>query len=159
MRAIASIIAGVCIASLAIAQENEPTANLPIDPSLQAPSQFAVLDVPDDSNDFVALQWIPVPEAARYIIYSEYVDDGEETQEALWLNEAKVSIVPRATVQAIPGVEEMNVIVNAPVGPAAIVWAVSAVIGDAQTPLAWGRLVPELTAVRATSWAAVKADR
>lgn len=160
MRSTALMVVGVCIAAAAIAQDGEPKAALPIDLSLQAPDLLAVGMVPN-TDDFLFLEWRAVPDATSYIVYKEYVVDDEGMGGPLKLEEGKVDLVRWATIggAAAADAEELTVIVYAPAGAAAVLWAVSAVIGEAQTPLAWGRLAPMPTAVRASSWAAVKAGR
>lgn len=58
------------------------------------------------------------------------------------LDEAKVDLVRCCTVvgAATLDVDELTVIVFAPVGAVERVWAVSAVLGDLRPPLAWGCL-------------------
>ena len=83
------------------------------------------------------------------------------TEDVVRLDEAKVDLVRCCTVvgAATLDVDELTVIVFAPVGAVERVWAVSAVLGDLRPPLAWGRLPATPTALRSTSWAAVKAAR
>ena len=158
MRTVALFV-GICIASAAIAQDGEHFPMFPIDLNLEAPNQFSVLTELDD--DFLALEWRTVPEAASYIIYQEYVGDNGEMEGVLRLDEAKVDLVRCCTIDGVAGADadDITAIVYAPEGAAEGVWAVSAVLGDVQTPLAWGRLPTTPTAVRSTSWAVVKADR
>lgn len=160
MRATALIVFGICIAAVANAQDSEPTATLPIDMGLEPPALLTVGMAPN-TDDFIFLEIRTVPGAAEYITYKEYVAGDDPVEDVLRFDDGEADLVQCCTFVGTAGaeVEELTVIVFAPESSAKRLWAVSAVIGEAQTPLAWGRLAPMPTTVRATSWAAVKAVR
>lgn len=153
MRTIALfLVAGICIASAVIAQEEDVPFQPPIDLSLEAPALLAVGMVPD-SDVFFYLEFRTVPDADSYIVWGK----GREDEGMAGL------LIHWGTFDAPSGedADALTVILYAPKGAAERLWGVSARIGDVQTPLAllaWGRLPMGPTAVRSTSWAAVKAD-
>ena len=147
MRAIALMVVGISIASAVVAQEGEVQSQPPIDLSLEAPALLTVGRVPD-SDHFLYLQFRTVPDADMYRV---------------WREVEGVGFVSYATFDPPPSGEDadelLSVIVFAPEGPDEGAWVVSALIENVETQLAWGRLPTTPTAVRSTSWGAVKADR
>ena len=147
MRAIALMVVGISIASVVVAQEGEVPSQPPIDLSLEAPALLTVGRVPN-SDSFIYLEFRAVPDADMYRV---------------WREVEGVGLVSYATFDPPPSGEDADelftVIVFAPNEADEGVWVVSALIGNVETPLAWGRLPTGPTAVRSTSWGAIKADR
>ena len=158
------LAAALLVATSVIAQDSATTDADLQPPALLSLGPYVGSNGDDDSDGFVLIRFLPVPDASLYRIYREIlVDYGPDPSGGLIaLDEPEAVWVPWGSIDAIPGQDVVQVVIATLDGVDARFGVATEVVEEGQrrvSEMAVFPLVDPPTADSVTGWAQVKQSR